>query len=340
MLKVGRWVSIPFSGGVHWSHFSTQLLQEYGLDFRFMLDQLLVEKPRLASQSIPEFTFQDPPPIPTIEPAPPSRIRPRALPDQPSSSSSAKPNARPPALDIDSLAPPPSTAPMRSSLANGRHYQASAPLLSAPASGYSSASHYSGVSPSGPEGGPFGTSDFNNLAVPNRERVRTPVSASGGGGIAPLRTPHSAAIPSSLRPRTPGSAAPPSRARTPISAAPPSSRPRTPVSAAPPPPPSSPSPFRPRTPASVAEGESDRDGRHQATSPLPRRVRSPPPMTSPLRPGARERDRDHEKSMEEERDYDQPMRAVKNPVLPPRSVRRPGSREIVKPILPLREGMF
>jgi len=311
-----------------------------------MLDQLLVEKPSLATQPIPQFTFQDPPPMPTIEPAPSSRIRPRAPLDQPPSSSSAKPNARPPALDIDSLAPPPSTAPIRSanlSPANGRSYQVATALLSAPASGYSSASHYSGVSPGGPEGGSFGISDSNNLSVPNRERARTPVSASGGGGTVPLRTPQSAAIPSSLRPRTPGSAAPPLRSRTPVSAAPPSSRPRTPLSAAPAPP--SPSPLRPRTPAAaaappVAEGENNRDSRHQATSPLPRRARSPPPMTSPLRPGARERDRDQEKSMEEEGDHDQLIRVMRNPVLPPRSVRRPGSREVVKPVVPLREGMF
>lgn len=38
---------------------SRKLLQEYGLDFRFLLDELLVEKPKEAMKSPPAFSFRD-----------------------------------------------------------------------------------------------------------------------------------------------------------------------------------------------------------------------------------------------------------------------------------------
>ncbi|KAG6907950.1 hypothetical protein DXG01_006808 [Tephrocybe rancida] len=175
---------------------SRKLLQEYGLDFRYLFEELLVEKVKVKEKPkpVPQFSFTDQMDL-KIEPVPASRRRTPAPP------SAQTPD--PPTLQIDSLAPPLSAASKRSGVSPGGN----SPLLSA-ASGYSSTSNYSSLTA--------------GLHTPNASALSATFSRD-----AP-RTPSSAAPP---RSRTPVSAAPP-RARTPISAAPP--RTRTPVSAVPP----------------------------------------------------------------------------------------------------------
>ncbi|KAF8079188.1 exo84 subunit/exocyst complex component [Lyophyllum atratum] len=175
---------------------SKKLLQEYGLDFRYLLDGLLVEKPKEPMKPIPQFTFDDHQ-MPKIEAVPASRRRTPAPPSNPTT-----PN--PPTLQVDNLAPPGSA--IRSALSPAGN----SPLLSA-ASGYTTNSSYSNA-----------TAALYN--TPNASAVSASFNLPGSTRAPPA----SATLP---RSRTPVSPAPP-RARTPASAAPPRSR--TPVSAAPP----------------------------------------------------------------------------------------------------------
>ncbi|RDB19331.1 Exocyst complex component EXO84 [Hypsizygus marmoreus] len=292
---------------------SKKLLQEYGLDFRFLLDELLVPKPKEKPQPLPQFTFPDYQ-MPKIEPVPASRRR-----GAPPSTT----NLPPPTLQVDSLAPPPSATSIRSPSSPSNHNNT--PLLSAPPlSGYSTASNYSNATHN-----PYPSAMSVSFNVPppsssrdrDRDGTRTPISAAPPRS----RTPASAAPP---RARTPISAAPP-RVRTPVSAAPP--RVRTPVSAAPP---------RARTPASAAPppmsapayGER---GDMPLVSPVPRRTRG----------GERERGGgEWERERERERERDEERAARSSPAPPPRSMNRPGStagQRLPPPVaVPQREGMI
>ncbi|KAG6841742.1 hypothetical protein C0991_007628 [Blastosporella zonata] len=252
---------------------SRKLLQEYGLDFRYLLEELLVEKVKVKEEpkSVPEFSFPDQ--DLKIEPVPASR---RKTPAPPSTQTT--PN--PPSLKIDSLAPPSSAVSKRSGVVSPG---GNSPLLSA-ASGYSTTSNYStltaGVYNIPNASASSATFDRDALPPP---RSRTPVSA------APPRA------------RTPVSAAPP-RARTPVSAAPPRSGvPRTPgvpPQSAPPNqgdiPLVSPTPRRPRTPpasASIRARNGNGDDEWASASDRerpPRAAKSSPapPPRSTNRPGS------------------------------------------------------
>ncbi|KAG6901721.1 hypothetical protein C0995_008689 [Termitomyces sp. Mi166 len=175
---------------------SRKLLQEYGLDFRYLLEDLLIKKvePKEDVKSVPQFSFSDQMGV-KIEPVPSSR---RKTPAPPNDQTPIRPT-----LQIENLAPPSPAASKRSGISP----VGNSPLLSA-ASAYSTNSNYSNIT-----GGAFNMPSVSALAAAfNREVPQTPTSA------APPR------------PRTPASALPP-RARTPVSPAPP--RPRTPLSAAP-----------------------------------------------------------------------------------------------------------
>ncbi|RDB16262.1 Exocyst complex component EXO84 [Hypsizygus marmoreus] len=171
---------------------SEKLLQEYGLDFRFLLDELLVSRPKEKPQPLPQFAFPDYQ-MPKIEPVPVS-FRGATSIRSPSSSSNYN----------------------------------NTPLLSAPPlSGYSAASNQSNATHN-----PYPSAVSVSFNIPpqssSRDRDRdgtcTPISAAPPHPRTPVSaappragTPISAAPP---RVRTPVSAAPP-RARTPASAAPP-----------------------------------------------------------------------------------------------------------------------
>lgn len=307
---------------------SKKLLQEFGLDFRFLLDSLLVAKPKETIKPTPHFTFEDHA-MPKIEPVPASRRR--GVPPQPTIQT--EPDHEPPPPQMDTLAPPPSAFSMRSN-------PLSPSLLTAPlsnasgASGYSSMSNYSSISAAvGTPSAPFVS--FN---LPPRENNHSPVPGS------PLPTPHSAALPS--RSRTPVSGAPP-RARTPFSAAPPREGARTPISA------------RPHTPVSAVPGlgpgtRTPVSGIRPVTplsAPGPlseRRPRTPPVRREP------ERDREGEQEREkvgetgegwllERQKSLRMMRSGPSPAPPPRSTNRPGSSAGPRPppvAIPPREGMI
>ncbi|KAG6899822.1 hypothetical protein C0993_006523 [Termitomyces sp. T159_Od127] len=173
---------------------SRRLLQEYGLDFRYLLEELLVKKiePKEEMTPVPQFSFTDQMEV-KIEPVPPAR---RKTPAGPTPSIPA-------ALNIDTLALPSSATYKRSGISP----VGNSPLLSA-ASAYSTSSNYGNTTT-----GAFEMPSVSALAANfNREVTQTLTST------APVR------------PRTPASALPP-RARTPVSPAPPRSR--TPVSPAP-----------------------------------------------------------------------------------------------------------
>ncbi|KAH0591366.1 hypothetical protein H2248_001444 [Termitomyces sp. 'cryptogamus'] len=176
---------------------SRRLLQEYGLDFKYLLEELLVKKiePKEGAKPVPQFSFPDQMDV-KIEPVPPSRRKtPAPVTDQTAST--------PPALQIDTLALPSSATSKRSGISP----VGNSPLLSA-ASAYSTTSNHSNLT-----AGAFNMPSVSALAATfNRQVSQTSSSAAPS------------------RPRTPASALPP-RARTPVSPAPP--RPRTPLSAAP-----------------------------------------------------------------------------------------------------------
>ncbi|GLB43605.1 putative nuclear mrna splicing [Lyophyllum shimeji] len=228
---------------------SRKLLAEYGLDFRHLLEELLVAKPKRkeSAKPIPQFTLEDHE-LPKIEPVPASRRRTPAPPSEQASRD-------PPTLKIDSLAPPPSAASLRSALSPGGN----SPLLSA-TSAYSANSNYS------------------NATAAIRSAARTPVSAAHPTALTPGSP--------GPRARTPSSAAPP-RSRTPVSAAPPRSATalRPPASPAVPPlsapatgqdvPLTSPVPRRARDRDRDEDRMSDRERppRDARSSPAPPRVR-------------------------------------------------------------------
>ncbi|KAG6810644.1 hypothetical protein H0H92_011023 [Tricholoma furcatifolium] len=279
---------------------SRKLLAEYGLDFKYHIEQLLNAKttPKEDTKSVPQFSFADQEDL-KIEPVPPSR---RKTPAPPNTQTTPKL----PTLQIDSLAPPPSSAMSKRS---GISPIGNSPLLSA-ASGYSTTSQYSSLT---------GFAHTPNVSA----------MAANFGADAP-QTPMSAAP--QQRPRTPGSAAPP-RARTPLSAAPPPPRSRTPVSAAPPrsalavPPPSAP----------PTQGDAP------LLSPSPRRPRSPPMSASTRMRNGNGNGNGHgedewERERERDRDRERPPRPARgSPAPPPRSTNRPGSTSTGTP---QRGGMF
>ncbi|KAG6831966.1 hypothetical protein H0H87_003301 [Tephrocybe sp. NHM501043] len=247
---------------------SRKLLQDYGLDFRYLLDELLIEKfkSREDPKSIPQFSFTDQMDL-KIEPAPVSR---RKIPAP--SSASATPN-RPP-LQLDSLAPPSSAASKRSGVVSPG---GNSPLHSG-ASGYSTNSNYSSL-----------TAGMYN--TPNASAV----SASFDKDAPPRsHTPVSAAP----RARTPVSAAPP-RSRTPVSATPSRSAlrsPAVPPLSAPPiqgdMPLVSPTPRRPRSPPMSASlrARGDHNGEDNWTS-ASDRERPPRAAKSSPAPPPRSRNR-------------------------------------------------
>ncbi|KAG6849395.1 hypothetical protein H0H93_008841 [Arthromyces matolae] len=181
-----RRVRLPRSASQFAADVLNQLLQEYGLDFRHLFERLLVEESKLKKnvESVAQLSFTDEVDI-KVEPAPVSRRKtPAQLDSEPPSS------FRPPALNLDTLAPPVSAVSKR----GGISPVGNSPLLSA-ASGYTAISNAS-----------------HRLAPGVLDGSQSPSSAISGRP----RTPGSAAPP---RARTPVSAAPP-RPRTPISATP------------------------------------------------------------------------------------------------------------------------
>jgi exocyst complex component 8 len=285
--------------------------------------------------------------MPKIEPVPTTRRRGAVT---PLPTIQTKLDDEPPPPQMDTLAPPPSAFLSRSN-------PLSPSLLSAPlsnasyGSGYSSTSNYSNI-----------TAAVGALSasfdLPPHESTHAPVSAT------PLRTPHSATVPS--RTRTPISGAPP-RVRTPVSGAPPregmrsplSARPHTPLSARP----HTPLSARPHTPVSAAPGL----GARTPLSGLPRTPASGLPPATPLSasvPPSERRprspqlrpDRDQELEHEGEHEGDgeedwilkrekslRAMRGGANPAPPSRSTNRPGSSSGIRPppvAVPVREGMI
>ncbi|KAG5635916.1 hypothetical protein H0H81_009678 [Sphagnurus paluster] len=275
---------------------SKKLLQEYGLDFRFLFEDILVVNPKKSPKPVPSFSFQDHQ-LPKIEPAPSRRRAATPASNQPTTNQTSLP-----ALQIDSLAPP---AALRSGISPG-----SSSSLPSASSNHSTNSAYS-IATAALYNTPNTSTIPASFNPTPRDASRTPASA-----VPPRsRTPSSAAPP---RSRTPVSAAPP-RSRTPVSAAPPRSA-RTPALSPIPPgssspaqqdtpvasplprrarsPPPSGSPFRPRERDEAQWSSSDRERppRDARSSPAPpprssnrpgsiSQTQRPPPVAVPQREG-------------------------------------------------------
>ncbi|KAI0829081.1 hypothetical protein BC628DRAFT_1315984 [Trametes gibbosa] len=166
---------------------SKKLLEEYGIDFRFLLDNLLVEKPREASRPPPfrAHTERAPDPIHTPASTP---VRSRSPANAPSTSSSSTPSrSRTPAVPpLPSSIPPPSAMP---SLAVPAPVSAASPGRSSPSASRMRAPPPRTASVSSFSRSQTPTNDGSALARPPRGSPAPPPRSRDRPGSAAGRPP-------------------------------------------------------------------------------------------------------------------------------------------------------